>query len=127
MGADLLHDRMQADAHNDVKAWMAEDEDMLNVKLWMAGASKQWCKFDLFPDMFVQGLRVDRNIYKDTVWYPKGIGLVFYGAHATKDFPSTDWLLALLARCNEPELRDSMTCNGGERESCWGGWVGKRR
>mmetsp|Transcript_70669 Transcript_70669/g.132261 ORF Transcript_70669/g.132261 Transcript_70669/m.132261 type:complete len:450 (-) Transcript_70669:54-1403(-) len=73
-----------------------EDEDMLNIALWSAGATKQWCKFDVpFPSDFSifkeQGSNA--HTYPDSKWFPHGIPLVFYSAHAAKDpQESYEWL-----------------------------------
>ena len=32
--------------------YMAEDEDLLNILLWRYSALKQWCKWDVEPDIF---------------------------------------------------------------------------
>lgn len=123
---ELLHERLNKTG-SDVKPWMGEDEDMLNVKMWKAGADKQWCKFDLFPDLFVKGHDVETKVYHDAHWYPNGIGLVFYGSHATKEFSSADWLLSLLARCSDPDVSASVTCKSDHNADCWGHWVGEQR
>ena len=36
--ADLLHIRLAATCGGSHEPWMPEDEDMLNVRLWKAGA-----------------------------------------------------------------------------------------
>eukprot|EP00928_Gymnodinium_smaydae_P021780 TRINITY_DN18531_c1_g1_i2.p1 TRINITY_DN18531_c1_g1~~TRINITY_DN18531_c1_g1_i2.p1 ORF type:complete len:762 (-),score=148.18 TRINITY_DN18531_c1_g1_i2:249-2534(-) len=111
-----------------LEAWMAEDEDMLNVHLWQAGATKQWCKFDLFPDMFVRGPTIESDVYADRKWYPKGVGLVFYSSHATKEFATTDWLISLMARCRDPAVNASARCSSTEvPPQCWGAWDAERR
>eukprot|EP00929_Paragymnodinium_shiwhaense_P073478 TRINITY_DN37453_c0_g2_i1.p1 TRINITY_DN37453_c0_g2~~TRINITY_DN37453_c0_g2_i1.p1 ORF type:complete len:830 (+),score=186.52 TRINITY_DN37453_c0_g2_i1:183-2672(+) len=124
--ADLLHERLTV-ADRGLKIWMLEDEDMLNVKSWQAGATKQWCKFDLFPDLFVRGPTLEHKIYHDNKWYPNGIGLVFYAAHATKEFTSTDWLVALLARCSDPEVKAATQCGAEMHRSCWGNWISEQK
>jgi len=74
-----------------------EDEDMLNVGLWSEGVSKQWCKFDIpFPGdfrLFKEQVTNGPQTYPDTKWFPRGIPLAFYSAHAAKDpQESFQWL-----------------------------------
>jgi len=92
------------------RGWMIEDEDMLNVNLWRDGADKAWCKFDLEPSLFLQRYGLDKKIYADPQWYPDGVPLLFLSSHNTKNFESTDWLLALLARCSKVPKR--LRCPG---------------
>eukprot|EP00927_Polykrikos_kofoidii_P060042 TRINITY_DN55115_c0_g1_i1.p1 TRINITY_DN55115_c0_g1~~TRINITY_DN55115_c0_g1_i1.p1 ORF type:complete len:793 (-),score=131.52 TRINITY_DN55115_c0_g1_i1:46-2424(-) len=125
---DLLRERLTRPSFS-LPAWMHEDEDMLNVKLWQtAGANKQWCKFDLFPDLFVRGKDIDKNVYSDAHWYPQGIGLAFYTSHATKEFNPADWLLALLVRCSQPSVQGQTSCKEKKTSDlCWGNWIEERK
>eukprot|EP00928_Gymnodinium_smaydae_P085697 TRINITY_DN6925_c0_g1_i1.p1 TRINITY_DN6925_c0_g1~~TRINITY_DN6925_c0_g1_i1.p1 ORF type:complete len:476 (+),score=44.49 TRINITY_DN6925_c0_g1_i1:53-1429(+) len=64
-----------------------EDEDLLNVGMWADGARKQWCKYDITaPEMFKSYLRQDTSapLYADSLYYPKGIALVYSTAHDAK-------------------------------------------
>jgi len=76
-------------------AWLKEqgfmeDEDLLNVALWATpGATKQWCKYDITsPNDFTHFLKQDKwgngDFGKDSKYYPKGIPLVYFTAHAAK-------------------------------------------
>merc|ERR1740121_13518 len=89
--------------------YMREDEDMLNVNLWRDKSRKDWCKFDLEPDLF-KNLAMQNNLYHDASWYPEGIPVVFISMHNTKAFESTDWLLSVIAKC-EME-RPQLSCTG---------------
>mmetsp|Transcript_31427 Transcript_31427/g.73396 ORF Transcript_31427/g.73396 Transcript_31427/m.73396 type:complete len:458 (-) Transcript_31427:48-1421(-) len=78
--------RSQAPQWFAKEGWM-EDEDVLNVGLWSEGATKQWCKFDIpFPSDFDLYLTQGswKTKYNDTKWFPQGIPLAFYSAHAAK-------------------------------------------
>ncbi|CAJ1397697.1 unnamed protein product [Effrenium voratum] len=86
------------------EAWMMEDEDMLNVELWMANASKAWCKFDLEPDTFLSRFWLAKKLYADPRWYPDGVPLMFFSVHNTKRFDRTDKLLTILSRCSDPSF-----------------------
>merc|ERR1740121_1725442 len=66
--------------------WMREDEDMLNVAMWRVGVNKSWCKFDNYPQLYLAGDQLQRDLYKDVKWFPGGVPLVFYSSHAAKDF-----------------------------------------
>mmetsp|Transcript_38637 Transcript_38637/g.90788 ORF Transcript_38637/g.90788 Transcript_38637/m.90788 type:complete len:755 (+) Transcript_38637:3-2267(+) len=69
---------------------VAEDEDLFNVGLWAVGAWKQWCKFDILgPVSFLNYMEQSRKKSKvaqfsDKKWFPCGIPMVYYTAHATK-------------------------------------------
>merc|ERR1719215_428208 len=97
---------------------MREDEDMLNVGLWRDNADKDWCKFDLEPDLF-RNVAMQKNQYWDLKWYPQGVPMVFIAMHNTKVFNPNDWLLSFMAKCyrDKPELRcrtyDLAVCKDG--------------
>lgn len=96
--------------------FMAEDGDLLNILLWRYKRHKQWCKWDLEPDLY-QGFLDDyqktlefgptwkpshgRNgnwAMSDRIWYPDGIPLVFLAVHNTKDTLATDKLLSTILK-----------------------------
>jgi hypothetical protein len=88
---------------------IAEDEDALNVGLWVVRATKQWCKFDIpSPDLFNPFLQQNavelkgQTGYQDPKWYPRGIPLVFYTAHDCKDSVKTGKFLDMLNK-GEPQ------------------------
>merc|ERR1719399_1385831 len=66
-----------------------EDEDVLNVGLWAEGVSKQWCKFDITSPSDFEGMymvqKMERPLFQDSKYYPKGIAYIFYTAHDAKD------------------------------------------
>eukprot|EP00971_Amphidinium_carterae_P183266 3637300-Amphidinium_carterae.1 len=37
-----------------IERWMISDEPMLNVLLWKAKVTKQWCKYDLEPALYTR-------------------------------------------------------------------------
>merc|ERR1719335_2000414 len=81
---------------------MLEDEDILNIGLWYANATKQWCKFDVpYPWVYkpyLKGSSAELRgccSYEDPKWYPAGIATVFYTAHGAKDPPETRKILAM--------------------------------
>jgi len=90
---DLLAGEMDDPRHVlDTTVSVPEDEDALNVGLWDVGATKQWCKFDVpYPSLFQDYAEHNANnlesccSYKDEKWYPKGVPLMFFTAHAAKD------------------------------------------
>jgi len=85
-------------------AWLTdqghlEDEDLMNVAMWADNATKQWCKYDLpGPGDFEVYLKQvgQPGMWKDSKFYPHGIPLVFFTAHAAKE-PDTShkWLSKL--------------------------------
>eukprot|EP00931_Biecheleriopsis_adriatica_P004864 TRINITY_DN106467_c0_g1_i1.p1 TRINITY_DN106467_c0_g1~~TRINITY_DN106467_c0_g1_i1.p1 ORF type:complete len:760 (+),score=113.68 TRINITY_DN106467_c0_g1_i1:85-2364(+) len=91
--------------------WMMEDEDMLNIELWYANATKAWCKFDLEPELWFFRHWLGKRLYSDPRWYPDGVPLMFFSAHNTKDFEKTDALLTLLARCSQPDFVNRSRCS----------------
>lgn len=95
------------------EGYMMEDEDMLNVGLWLANASKAWCKFDLEPELFTYRHWLARRLYSDPRWYQDGVPLMFFSAHNTKDFEKTDRLLTILARCSDPNVANKSKCSWG--------------
>lgn len=92
-------DQSRGERPSSYKGWMIEDEDMLNVALWRDGVDKAWCKFDLEPDLFLTRFGLDQKMYNDPQWYPDGVPLLFLSSHNTKNFETTDWLLAVLSQC----------------------------
>lgn len=94
-----------------LKNWMMEDEDMLNVELWMANATKAWCKFDLEPDTYLTRFWITKKIYADPRWYPDGVPLMFFSVHNTKRFDRTDKLLTIFARCTDPNFVNQSSCS----------------
>merc|ERR1711920_192076 len=142
---DLLHERL-ADKGKDIRVWnlqdapkrgalailkdgrtskrktgyehfMREDEDMLNVGLWRDSSRKDWCKYDLEPDLF-KNIAMTPNLYYDKRWYPDGVPAVFISMHNTKAFELTDWLLSLIAKCDRE--RPALHCpwRRGSAEFC---------
>merc|ERR1740121_2186692 len=97
--------------------YMREDEDMLNVNLWRDKSRKDWCKFDLEPDLF-KNVAMQSNLYHDASWYPEGVPVVFISMHNTKAFELTDWLLSLVAKCDKE--RPALHCpwRRGTAEFC---------
>lgn len=75
----------------DMDMGKLEDEDVLNLGLWSANATKQWCKFDV-PGPSVYAPYMTKNAeallaccrYEDPKWYPAGIPIVFYTDHGAK-------------------------------------------
>lgn len=105
--AELLATQMDMPSHVlNTMVKVEEDEEALNVGLWAVGATKQWCKFDIpFPNLFwkmyarsdVQDL-VGCCQYNDAKWYPSGVPLLFYTAHACKNVTETRMTLDILGR-----------------------------
>mmetsp|Transcript_6062 Transcript_6062/g.14491 ORF Transcript_6062/g.14491 Transcript_6062/m.14491 type:complete len:714 (-) Transcript_6062:48-2189(-) len=93
-----------------VEKWMVSDEPMMNVLLWMAGATKAWCKFDLEPTLYTKGKNLKPTIYADKRWYPDGLPLIFYSMHNTKNPKETDLLVTLLIYCTRSDIRARMKC-----------------
>mmetsp|Transcript_70532 Transcript_70532/g.168952 ORF Transcript_70532/g.168952 Transcript_70532/m.168952 type:complete len:708 (+) Transcript_70532:113-2236(+) len=93
-----------------VDKWMVSDEPMMNVLLWMAGATKAWCKFDLEPSLYAKGTNIKATMYADKRWYPDGLPLIFYSMHNTKNPKETDLLVTLLIYCTRPDIRARMKC-----------------
>jgi len=105
--ADLLASQLDMPSHvlnTNIK--VAEDEEALNVGLWAVGATKQWCKFDIpFPDIFYKmyARNDTRSLigccqFPDKKWYPSGVPLMFYTAHACKNVTETRMALDILGR-----------------------------
>ena len=111
--ADMLNSGTKAQQVREVKLqhWMVEDEDMLNVELWMANATKAWCKFDLEPDTYLSRFWITKKVYSDPRWYPDGVPLMFFSVHNTKRFDRTDKLLTILARCSDPSFVNQSRCS----------------
>lgn len=89
---------------------VSQDEDMLNVALWSEGATKQWCVFQSGGTDFVWQNYLPQHppgpnpYYEDPKYYPKGLPLVYYFAHAEKDVQDIDKALNLLkAEEKKPE------------------------
>jgi hypothetical protein len=63
--------------------YMQEDEDLLNILLWRYKKHKQWCKWDLEPNLYEQFIHNQNNIdgMSDTRFYPDGVPLVFLSMH----------------------------------------------
>lgn len=99
-----------------VQSWMIEDEDMLNVELWFANATKAWCKFDLEPDTFLTRFWLSKTVYSDPRWYPDGLPLMFFSVHNTKRFDRTDKLLTIMARCSDPSFVNQSSCSSNLRD-----------
>merc|ERR1711920_578275 len=101
----------------DYKPWMREDEDMLNVGLWRDNSRKDWCKYDLEPDLF-KNIAMAPDLYYDKRWYPEGVPVVFISMHNTKAFELTDWLLSVVAKCDKE--RPALHCpwRRGTAEFC---------
>eukprot|EP00930_Biecheleria_cincta_P028766 TRINITY_DN20051_c0_g2_i1.p1 TRINITY_DN20051_c0_g2~~TRINITY_DN20051_c0_g2_i1.p1 ORF type:complete len:746 (-),score=105.77 TRINITY_DN20051_c0_g2_i1:38-2275(-) len=98
------------------EGYFMEDEDMLNVELWLANATKAWCKFDLEPELFIYRHWLARRLYSDPRWYPDGVPLMFLSAHNTKDFEKTDVLLSLLAQCSIPGVVNRSKCSWSKND-----------
>lgn len=96
---EVINQNMKVERKVRYGAFMAEDEDMMNVGLWRDGVTKQWCKYDLEWGLFGMRYDVDKRLYYDNRWYPDGIPVIFTSMHNTKRFEETDWLLSLLAKC----------------------------
>jgi len=103
--ADLLATQMDMPSHVlNTMVKVDEDEEALNVGLWAGGATKQWCKFDIpWPDVFWKMYaRSDVKAltgccqYQDKKWYPSGVPLLFYTAHACKNVTETRMALDIL-------------------------------
>lgn len=108
--------------------WFSEDEDMLNVNLWRDGAKKDWCKFDLEPDLFLLGTEMEQDLYWDPKWYPDGLPVMFFSAHNTKNFEATDWLLKMLELCDNDGEGLTLNCKDQQWDStvCHEGSVRER-
>jgi len=86
--------------------YLAEDEDLLNIMLWRYQALKQWCKWDVEPDIFDRYLKQETNGQEtmiDTKWYPEGVPLVIVTMHNTKHTVVIDKMLGRLAREGFPD------------------------
>lgn len=92
-----------------------EDEDVLNMALWDAKVTKQWCKFDIpFEGEFFKYIRGEGYEngkggnglikYEDPKWYPEGIPLVFYTAHHAVNFDETSQILRELEHGPEQHM-----------------------
>jgi len=86
------------------KVRVFEDEDALNVGLWAVGATKQWCKFDVpFPVLFLDYAKnASASLescckYEDPKWFPNGIPLMFYTAHAAKNVTEARMVMDVLS------------------------------
>jgi len=81
---------------------VAQDEDLLNVALWSEGATKQWCVFQSGGTDFVWQNYLPQHppgpnpYYEDPKYYPQGLPLVYYFAHAEKKIEDIDKALNLL-------------------------------
>ena len=77
------------------KAYMNEDEDLLNILLWRHKAPKQWCKWDVEPGLYRSFLAqsTSQTMMPDKKWYPGGVPLVYLSMHNTKETVETDKLL----------------------------------
>mmetsp|Transcript_71220 Transcript_71220/g.180303 ORF Transcript_71220/g.180303 Transcript_71220/m.180303 type:complete len:468 (-) Transcript_71220:26-1429(-) len=103
---DLLAGELDNPRHVlDTTVNVPEDEDALNVGLWDVGATKQWCKFDVpWPSLFETYARLDADNlegccnYKDDKWYPEGVPLMFFTAHAAKDTDQARRIMAQLRK-----------------------------
>jgi len=98
------------------QGYFMEDEDMLNVEMWLANATKAWCKFDLEPELFLYRHWLARRLYSDPRWYPDGVPLMFFSAHNTKDFEKTDKLLSILAQCSIPGVANRSRCSWSKND-----------
>lgn len=99
-----------------LEGYMLEDEDMLNVELWLANATKAWCKFDLEPDTYLNRYWLSSRLYADSRWYPDGVPIMFLSLHNTKDFETTDRLLTILAHCSDPDFVNRSHCSSNLRQ-----------
>lgn len=76
------------------------DEGIWNFALWTEKATKQWCKHDI-PGSDIYRLLLAKDTralqrcctYEDKKWYPGGVPLVFYTAHAATDARYTQIVL----------------------------------
>lgn len=78
-----------------------EDEDTLNILLWRHRALKQWCKWDVEPDIFERYLHQDprnQETMVDLKWFPDGVPLMILTMHNTKHTVVIDQMLGRLAR-----------------------------
>lgn len=106
--------------------WMISDEPMTNAWLWLVGASKAWCKFDVDMSVWAVGPDLKEDLYHDRKWYVDGLPVLFYSMHGTKDFAVLDSLLTAMVHCSRPEVAARMRCPGrvwGRREDGTMGWV----
>merc|ERR1719494_1380995 len=68
----------------------------MNLALWADNATKQWCKDDLpGPSDFEAYLQQagQPGMFKDSKFYPRGIAMIYFTAHAAKEpAKSHEWL-----------------------------------
>mmetsp|Transcript_165173 Transcript_165173/g.292534 ORF Transcript_165173/g.292534 Transcript_165173/m.292534 type:complete len:434 (-) Transcript_165173:10-1311(-) len=84
------------------------DEGIWNFALWAENATKQWCKHDIpGSDVYHRYLAKDTRAlqhcctYEDEKWYPSGVPLVFYTAHAATDSRYTQRVLHAYEQAKE--------------------------
>mmetsp|Transcript_51109 Transcript_51109/g.121428 ORF Transcript_51109/g.121428 Transcript_51109/m.121428 type:complete len:726 (-) Transcript_51109:74-2251(-) len=93
-----------------VERWMISDEPMLNVLLWKAGVTKQWCKYDLEPALYTRGYGLNPATHADPHWFPDGVPLIFYSMHNTKNDKEIDLLISLSIFCHDPKIKAQTNC-----------------
>mmetsp|Transcript_109861 Transcript_109861/g.342428 ORF Transcript_109861/g.342428 Transcript_109861/m.342428 type:complete len:488 (+) Transcript_109861:81-1544(+) len=86
--------RVLAPAKTGAPRWLqeqgwVEDEDLLNMALWDANATKQWCKYDTpspgdFRLYLSQQVQERTKVMPDSKWFPNGIAYIFFTAHDAK-------------------------------------------
>lgn len=117
LGGAITEPRRVLDLSPEVSKSVPEGEDevLMNVGLWAAGASKQWCKWDVpYPDEFEkyvtgngEGLKGCCK-FQDDKWFPHGVPIAFYISHGAKK-PETEtklWLDRLSALPSKDHLPD---------------------
>mmetsp|Transcript_5819 Transcript_5819/g.13855 ORF Transcript_5819/g.13855 Transcript_5819/m.13855 type:complete len:734 (+) Transcript_5819:119-2320(+) len=94
-----------------IERWMISDEPMLNVLLWKAKVTKQWCKYDLEPALYTRGKELNPGTHADPHWYPDGVPLIFYSMHNTKNDKEIDLLISLAIFCHDPKIKAKTKCD----------------
>jgi len=86
------------------KVWMKSDEPMLNAWLWLAHASKAWCKWDVdFTLWKTRTPSIQKTLYHDRKWYLDGLPIMYYAAHGLRNVETSDTMLSAILRCSERE------------------------
>lgn len=84
--------------------WLMEQgsldaEELLNVALWSANATKQWCKYTSSSanefEIFLQQA-TPTKVMSDSKYYPKGVPMVFYSSTNVRDVAAGSEMLEKL-------------------------------
>jgi len=81
---------------------ISEDEDLLNVALWNAGAKKEWCAWQMggtsfvWENYFPQHSPGPYPYYSDPKLFKDGVPIAFYFSHAEKKPEKVDKAMSML-------------------------------